>query len=528
MDHSFFNICDKFLRLNKICLDRASIKEQLYTQDSYPSLNAFTDVLSAFGIEHRALRIGWDQLMEYGTPAMLHYQGRMPRFVIATRVTESEITYYTSGLRKKTEPRGDFLKHWDGTSLYVIEPESFPWKCYLANGFKGHRLQLLFATTVLFLLSLWGILPVEKDLFLYTSSILKIIGLLVSIFLLRHDWGKSSRSEQHFCTLAKTFSCDAVLGSKASKLFGVIKMSDIGIVYFTGGLAYLLFSSFGITDSQTTLDMINALSFCTFPYILFSLSYQRLKVKKWCPLCLGVLTVLMMEIVSGGIRLMADGFRLPSLYHCVITGLFFLMLALAWDLLNSFIKAYLNIGLKEIRYLKLKRDASVFRSMLDRQPALEMDFSDRDILIGDRENRVKVTIAINPFCVPCLHLYSDLLELLKGNPGSFCLNIRFMSMDEEARNEPVGLTLVSLYYRDKDLFLDAFDFWRKGKDYGAFQKRFGAALHKEEARQELQKHFAWRKNIRLGHTPAVFIGNRKLPDIYTHEDLFYFLRYGKL
>lgn len=236
----------------------------------------------------------------------------------------------------------------------------------------------------------------------------------------------------------------------------------------------------------------------------------------------------MMEIVSGGIRLMADGFRLPSLYHCVITGLFFLMLALAWDLLNSFIKAYLNIGLKEIRYLKLKRDASVFRSMLDRQPALEMDFSDRDILIGDRENRVKVTIAINPFCVPCLHLYSDLLELLKGNPGSFCLNIRFMSMDEEARNEPVGLTLVSLYYRDKDLFLDAFDFWRKGKDYGAFQKRFGAALHKEEARQELQKHFAWRKNIWLGHTPAVFIGNRKLPDIYTHEDLFYFLRYGKL
>ena len=256
MDHSFFNICDKFLRLNKICLDRASIKEQLYTQDSYPSLNAVTDVLSAFGIEHRALRIGWDQLMEYGTPAMLHYQGRMPRFVIATRVTESEITYYTSGLRKKTEPRGDFLKHWDGTSLYVIEPESFPWKCYLANEFKGHRLQLLFATTVLFLLSLWGILPVEKDLFLYTSSILKIIGLLVSIFLLRHDWGKSSRTEHNFCTLAKTFSCDAVLGSKASKLFGVIKMSDIGIVYFTGGLAYLLFSSFGITDSQTTLDIL--------------------------------------------------------------------------------------------------------------------------------------------------------------------------------------------------------------------------------------------------------------------------------
>lgn len=99
--------------------------------------------------------------------------------------------------------------------------------------------------------------------------------------------------------MTKAFSCDAVLNSKASKLFGIIKMSDIGIVYFMGGLVLLLFSFYGMTEVQKTLDMTSFLSVCSFPYIIFSLSYQRLKVKKWCPLCLGVLTVLLLENILG-------------------------------------------------------------------------------------------------------------------------------------------------------------------------------------------------------------------------------------
>ncbi|MCS2889650.1 hypothetical protein [Parabacteroides faecis] len=101
MDNRFFNISEEFLRLNRICIDHANLKEQLYTQDSYPSLKALTDVLSAFSIKNRALKIKWEQLMEYGTPVMLHYQDRMPSFVIATHVMENEITYYTSDLKKR-------------------------------------------------------------------------------------------------------------------------------------------------------------------------------------------------------------------------------------------------------------------------------------------------------------------------------------------------------------------------------------------------------------------------------------------
>ena len=69
-------------------------------------------------------------------------------------------------------------------------------------------------------------------------------------------------------------------------------------------------------------------------------------------------------------------------------------------------------------------------------------------------------------------------------------------------------------------------FWKEHKDYPLFQKEFGDIRFSDLAKQEQAKHFIWRKQIHLNQTPAVFVGNRKLPEIYTNEDLVYFLEYG--
>ena len=110
-----------------------------------------------------------------------------------------------------------------------------------------------------------------------------------------------------------------------------------------------------------------------------------------------------------------------------------------------------------MNYLALKRNSPVFRSMLDQQPVMDMFFSEGDILIGNRNSHM-VTIAINLFCTPCLNLYSQLQDLINRYPNTFCLNIRFMGMDEEIRDQQIGLSLITMYYQDKSLFLKAFGF----------------------------------------------------------------------
>ena len=522
MEKAFLNISSLFLRLNHLCVEPARFRRNLYVHEAYPSLKALTDVLSDWEIEHRALKIGWEQLCEYGTPVLLHYRDSMPRFVVATSVTVDGIVFYKDERERFKASRQDFEKRWDGTALYVVEPEKQDWKCFCKVLFMQYRGWLLLLVSLLLLIPLLSFSRMTDTGWFALLLVLKAIGLFFSVLLLRHEWGTRSAAERHICSLRKTFSCDAVLRSAASKLFGLIKMSDIGMVYFSGGLISLLLVACGVAGWESVWECLSILSFCSFPYILFSLGYQRLKVKKWCPLCLGVLSVLLSEIVVHGIYWIENGISIPTGRQACLFILFFLWLALVWQLLNSWIKAYLKSEEKEIRYWALKRNGSVFRALLEQQPALDMSFSEKDIRIGEAGKRV-VTLAINPFCTPCLDLYGQLRALQQKYPTAFNLNLRFMSMDEEKLKQPIGLSLMTLYYQDKALFERAFKYWRAHKDYVLFQKEFGEIHFSELARQEQQKHFAWRKRIHLNYTPAVFIGDRKLPEIYTNEDLFYFL-----
>ena len=523
MEKAFLNISSLFLRLNHLCVEPARFRKDLYAHEAYPSLKALTDVLSDWEIEYRALKIGWEQLCEYGTPVLLHYRDSMPRFVVATSVTTDGIVFYKDEGEKFKASRQDFEKRWDGTALYVVEPEKREWKCFCKVLFTQYRGWLLLLVSLLLLIPLLSFSRITDIGWFTLLFSLKAIGLFFSVLLLRHDWGKRSAAERHICSLRKTFSCDAVLRSAASKLFGLIKMSDIGMVYFSGGLIVLSLVACGVVGWKPLWGCLSILSFCSFPYILFSLGYQRLKVKKWCPLCLGVLSVLLSEIVVHGIYWIENGISIPTGKQAYLFILFFLWVASIWQLLNSWIKAYLKSEEKEIRYWALKRNGSVFRALLEQQPALDMSFSEKDIRIGEAGKRV-VTLAINPFCTPCLDFYGQLRAVQHKCPTAFDLNLRFMSMDEEKLKQPIGLSLITMYYQDKALFEKAFEYWRVHKNYALFQKEFGEIQFSELARQEQQKHFAWRKRIHLNHTPAVFIEDRKLPEIYTNEDLFYFLK----
>ncbi len=101
---------------------------------------------------------------------------------------------------------------------------------------------------------------------------------------------------QKLCNTSKKTSCQTVLDSKASKLFGWLSLSELGLVYFAGGFFVLLISSFSVVSIQipTFLAWLSALA---LPYTLFSVYYQKFVVKQWCPLCLGVLVVCVVLIL---------------------------------------------------------------------------------------------------------------------------------------------------------------------------------------------------------------------------------------
>ena len=68
-----------------------------------------------------------------------------------------------------------------------------------------------------------------------------------------------------------------VLDSKAARLWGLISWSEIGLGYFISNMLILLF----IPQYVVYVALLNL---CTIPYVFWSIWFQKVKVKQWCPL----------------------------------------------------------------------------------------------------------------------------------------------------------------------------------------------------------------------------------------------------
>src|SRR5690606_15787424 len=81
--------------------------------------------------------------------------------------------------------------------------------------------------------------------------------------------------------------------SEASYLWGWISWADAGLIYFASSLLILITSLL----SEPALGLLSWLSLFTLPYCIFSIYYQGVKLKKWCPLCLGTVAVLLISFI---------------------------------------------------------------------------------------------------------------------------------------------------------------------------------------------------------------------------------------
>jgi hypothetical protein len=111
------------------------------------------------------------------------------------------------------------------------------------------------------------------------------MGAYISYLLVLKQLRIHSRYADKICSLFSRSDCNNVLGTKASKLFGVFGWSEIGLGYFTANVLLLLF----LPDTVSLLVWVNIL---TLPYTVWSVWYQKAKAKQWCPLCLIVQVLL--------------------------------------------------------------------------------------------------------------------------------------------------------------------------------------------------------------------------------------------
>ena len=356
-----------YLKKAGVFINKSRLNQLLASHPDNNSFYAMVDVLDELNIENIALRLDMDSLRENGFPVIVHTGEKNGSFIVIENIIGDKIHYYNSKRKKIIEPVEEFSAEWSGVALYAAQNEI---QAELVQKKTSKEVRILQLRTPLAVMAglicviTWIFTTVWSIALIWISS-LCVLGLTISILLTIHEFGKSNRLIHKVCHLNRLTNCNAVLSSPAAKLFGWLSMSDIGLCYFAGSLLSIIIA--GLTQfSNMIVSLLLVLSLFTFPYTLFSLWYQRMKIKKVCPLCLGIISVLWAEIALTFYCLPA--IQLFPVSSITVFSLFagFTIPVVVWAYIKPLWKEYNRVRTYEYKYLRLKRIPSVIRAMFAR------------------------------------------------------------------------------------------------------------------------------------------------------------------
>jgi len=297
MNKQLFAVLSYYLKITGISFDKTKLKQLITSHPDRDSLYAMTDVLDELSIDNIALRTDMKGLLTNGFPVIVFTEKEVKKFIVVEDILDDYVHYYSAEKGCSIESLDDFTGKWTGVALYAAQDEI---QSELAKKKTKSEKRLLKWRTILAVvtglasIAIWCI-SVMWSCILVGLLLLCILGLVFSILLTLQDFGESNSFLHKVCHLNRITNCNAVHRSAAAKLFGWLKMSDIGLSYFTGSFFSLILAGIG-QKLDTVASLLLILALCSLPYTLFSLSYQLFKVKKICPMCIGVIGVLWVEI----------------------------------------------------------------------------------------------------------------------------------------------------------------------------------------------------------------------------------------
>ena len=294
-------------------------------------------------------------------------------------------------------------------------------------------------------------------------------------------------------------------------------MSDIGIVYFSGGLC-LLIGSVLWGNCDIVLSMLGCLSLCSLPYILFSIGYQKWVIKKWCMLCIGIMCTLLAEIGW----FIGYGFHIPSFsWHQTFIFLsIFTLCAFGWFFLYRTIQQFEQIKKDHLMYLSLKKNHRIFRNLWKEEDTCYYPDS---YTYNPEDNRIRIDIALSLHCKHCAALFKQILLLTDKSSDIYSFQLHFTWSEENIHQHTFMHRLISIHQlQDERKFLTYLQRWYKEQNYDILNtKNTPQLIAKDDLMHHLSKNREWYRINHIMQTPTIYVGGKKLPDIYQLEDLRY-------
>lgn len=520
MNDSLFQLIQKFTRRNRIRLHEEELKLQLTSHPSYPSLHSVTGVLEHFNVPHVAVRLPQNpEMLEHLTTSFLATRStdQGDELVIAEPRT-GMVKITNSKLKKETLSKRSFLDTWTGIVVAIEKDE----QTQQVKNSIPNKIVIAMAALLLVACSIYVVYELPH-VFAQGHFLLSMVGLAVSILISRHEIGFGSQATDTLCNVTEQASCDTVLNSKGARLWGGIKLSDLSLVVFaTLCLSWIAYVQLDINQSS----LFEWATLLALPVVAYSVYYQANVVKKWCPLCMGVVCVLLLQfgfLWIGGISMS------PISLDIIPASIWLVSAVLAtaiWSQLKPLLQNKKDYGQLRMDHHKFKRNFSLFEAAHRQgQQLIASDYIPGEIVFGPDTAPIEMILVSSPYCHYCKAAHTDLEHLLDRSEGKLKVTLRFR-VDVEEKDNPYKLvsqllhryhtqgsaailrTMQELYKEDADP-----DAWLKSNEL-----RFNPGYDRI-----MQLQSQWCDDNAINFTPALFLNGVQYPNAYDRKDLLLFV-----
>ncbi|NCP05178.1 MAG: thioredoxin domain-containing protein [Flavobacteriales bacterium] len=503
----------QYLDAEKISIDKEEFDFQFNSHPDYPSLLALCDTLTFFNIDNAAFKVDKAEIDLLPNNFIAKLKKGHTDFLSFVERKENKISYTNGTEQKLLVTKHDFVLLWDDVVL-LVENDKGAVKQKSKNWINS---SLLLLSALLFVSLISIHLPNKWFLIFY---VFPVIGVILSIAALKELFNVKNSLLDNFCNASSFTDCNSVINSSKWKLFEKISYSDLSITFFTVQIIALFIM--GLTNRFAEYFFIQKLILLSsVPIILLSLYYQKFVEKKWCPICLSIVGILLFEL---GYTFYLQSFFDFSINFFGITLYLFTstLVFTIWYFLKNSLKKLNRLKEAEVKANRFKRNYSIFKRILTSNEKFVLP--DTPLAFGNDGAPLEIGIVTSPFCGYCQEPHYMLKSILKKYNGYVKVSTLYNANPkiEIFRKLTTGIIDIKLS-QGEEFYYRAMDDWYKTKDSQKLLEKFQINTDTAKIEQILKTQHEWCKHNNFNFTPCLFVNGYRYPKEYDIADLPFFI-----
>ncbi|GAA4774230.1 MULTISPECIES: vitamin K epoxide reductase family protein [Flavobacterium] len=506
-----FSFLFHFLKKENIEIDETEFLFQMQSHPDFPSLLTISDTLSFFNIENTAIRIDFQEieLLPNNFIASLKEEDNRPRLCAVEKKDNFYLLLWDNEVLSVSKE--ELQKRWTDIVLIISDSKSE----------RNQPLKKDFSFFLIYVLCFILLIQFKIDIVAKFFFIFPLLGVFLSIAALKDLFGVENNLINNLCNITSSSNCSEVVNSSKWKIFRYINFSDLSIVFFVSQMtAYFIFCF-----ALSLADFFSIQFFLltgSFPIIIISLFYQKFVEKKWCPICVMLISILSLEffyLLRFEIFSLSVSFQSIFFYIALVSMIIFL-----WKIIKKQL-----IDVKELKEFRLKsnrfqRNYEIFKNTLVSKEKKLLPES--PIVFGNKESKTQIAIITHPFCKFCEEAHEILEQILLKYHDHIQIQVIF-KVDFENSDEKAKLffkKLLGIYFsKGKQEFRKAIKYWYKFKSIEKWTSESLIVEDFDKMDDLLIKQNEWCSVNNVNYTPAIFVNGYEYPKLYERENLEFFI-----